>query len=179
MRHRDLATLGAVEPKVACVGAVVHDADGRLLLVRRGTDPGRGLWSVPGGRVEPGESPEDAVVRELLEETGLRIVPVGLAGVVDRAAPDGRVFEIRDFVAVLAAGEDPATIQPGDDAAEAGWFDPRMLDQLECVDGLLDQLRTWRLVPPPSCQASSCQAEESAEPAARRPAAGGSSASAP
>jgi mutator protein MutT len=56
---------------VRCVGAVIHDPTGRLLLIRRGHDPHRGLWSLPGGRIEAGESPEQAVVREVREETGL------------------------------------------------------------------------------------------------------------
>jgi ADP-ribose pyrophosphatase YjhB (NUDIX family) len=58
--------------RVDCVGGIVVDERGRLLLVRRGTEPGRGLWSVPGGRVEPGESDAEATAREVLEETGLR-----------------------------------------------------------------------------------------------------------
>ena len=60
-------------PLVPCVGAVVHDAAGRLLLVRRGRDPHRGRWSLPGGRVEAGESPEQAIEREVREETGLTV----------------------------------------------------------------------------------------------------------
>ena len=56
---------------IPCVGAVVFDDSGRLLLIRRANPPAQGTWSLPGGRVEPGESSEDAVVRELHEETGL------------------------------------------------------------------------------------------------------------
>ena len=63
----------AAKRRVPCVGALVHDDDGRLLVVRRGREPGRGLWSVPGGRVEPGESDTVAVEREVLEETGLHV----------------------------------------------------------------------------------------------------------
>src|SRR4051812_36423779 len=58
---------------VPCAGAVVRDRDGRLLLVRRGHAPSEGLWSVPGGRVEDGETPEQAAAREVLEETGLYV----------------------------------------------------------------------------------------------------------
>ena len=62
------------------MGALAYDADGRLLLIRRGNEPGRGLWSVPGGRVEPGESDAEAVVREMAEETGLVVEPGALVG---------------------------------------------------------------------------------------------------
>ena len=64
-------------PRVPCVGALVHDDEGRLLVVRRRNEPGAGRWSVPGGRVEPGESDLTAVRREVLEETGLHVT-VGL-----------------------------------------------------------------------------------------------------
>src|SRR5258707_14303163 len=67
---------------IACVGAVIEDDAGRLLLIKRGHDPGRGLWSVPGGRVEAGETAEEAVVREVREETGLIVVTGPLIGSV-------------------------------------------------------------------------------------------------
>jgi 8-oxo-dGTP diphosphatase len=57
--------------RVPCVGALVHDDEGRLLVVRRAQEPGLGQWSVPGGRVEPDEDDRAAVAREVLEETGL------------------------------------------------------------------------------------------------------------
>ena len=72
------------KPRVHCVGALVHDDAARLLLVQRANAPGRGQWSVPGGKVERGESDVDAVRREVLEETGLH-VRVGLrVGTVQR-----------------------------------------------------------------------------------------------
>jgi 8-oxo-dGTP diphosphatase len=126
------------------VGAVVRDHDGRLLLVQRANEPGRGLWSIPGGRVEPGESARDAVVREVAEETHLRVVVDGLVGVVERPAPSGAVYVIEDYVARLAPGVDPASLRAGDDALAAAWVPVAELDRVPCVDGLLAALRDWR-----------------------------------
>ncbi len=137
-----------MEPtRIACVGAIVHDDEGRLLLVRRGTEPGKGLWSIPGGRVDPGETSLEAVVRELEEETALHVVPTRLAGVVDRTGPEGQVYAIEDWLARPAPGADPAQVLAGDDADEVGWFSADELDDLDCVDGLLEQLRDWEVVP--------------------------------
>ena len=134
-------------PRVPCVGAVVRDAEGRLLLVQRANEPGRGLWSVPGGRVEPGETAREAVVREVAEETGLPVVVTGLAGVVERAAPGGGVYVIEDFTARLAPGTDPDALRSGDDASAAAWVPVDELDRLPCVEGLLEALRGWRSIP--------------------------------
>ncbi len=137
------ARLPGVKPsKVPCVGAIVRDDRGRLLLVRRGTDPGRGLWSVPGGRVEAGETGPEATAREVLEETGLRVVVGDLAGVVERAAPNGDVYVIEDFHAVPAPGSGTEP-RPGDDADDASWFTEDELRDLDCVGGLVDALRGW------------------------------------
>ena len=131
---------------IPCVGAVVRDERGRLLLVRRGNEPGRGLWSVPGGRIEPGETPQQALVREVLEETRLAVVPDALAGIVERDAPGGGVFVIEDFFAQLEPGTDPRAAHAGDDADEVGWFHPEQVVELDCVEGLVDALRQWRVL---------------------------------
>jgi ADP-ribose pyrophosphatase YjhB (NUDIX family) len=133
--------------RVACVGAVVRDDRGRLLLVRRGTEPAKGFWSVPGGRVEPGETAVQAVVREVAEETGLRVVPTGRAGTVERTGPGGVVYDLEDFYARLEPDVDPARVRAGDDAAEAGWFTLDEVERLDCVEGLLDTLRGWQVIP--------------------------------
>ncbi|MGH9177084.1 MAG: NUDIX hydrolase [Acidimicrobiales bacterium] len=99
-----------------CVGAVVVD-DERLLLVRRGHGPAAGTWSVPGGRVDRNETLAEAVLRELLEETGLDGVCDELIGWVERIDA-GHHFVILDFrVRVLDPGDPVA----GSDAAEAAW----------------------------------------------------------
>lgn len=127
-----------------CVGAIVHDAEGRLLVIRRGRPPGEGLWSLPGGRVEPGESDAAAVVRELAEETGLRVEPRRLVGSVERPGPEGVTYDIRDYAAEVTGG----ALRPGDDAREARWVGPDELRRLPTTDGLLEALTTWGVLPP-------------------------------
>jgi 8-oxo-dGTP diphosphatase len=73
---------------IAAVGAVVLDG-ARVLLVRRGQEPAKGEWSLPGGAVELGERLEEAVCREVLEETGLVVETVGVVEVLDRISLDG------------------------------------------------------------------------------------------
>ncbi|RBQ18487.1 NUDIX hydrolase [Spongiactinospora rosea] len=130
--------------RVNCVGAVVFDDSGRLLLIRRGHPPGEGLWSLPGGRVEPGESDHQALARELLEETGLRVSVVRLAGAVERpgGAP-GVVYVIRDY---LATPDGDTALTAGDDAADARWVPVPELDRLPMSPGVLDALREWGLI---------------------------------
>lgn len=124
---------------IPCVGAVITDAAGRLLLIQRGHEPGKGLWSVPGGRVEPGESDEQAVIREVREETGLSVAPGRLVGTVRRPGPGGSVFDIRDYAATVTGG----TLAAGDDAADARWAGPGELAALPLTDGLADALTEW------------------------------------
>ena len=133
--------------RIACVGAIVRDDRGRLLMVRRGTAPGKGQWSIPGGRVEPGEGPAHAAVREVQEETGLRVAVTSLAGVVEVRGPAGVVYEVEDFYAQVEAGTDPRMVRAGDDAADVGWFGIDQLQGLDCVAGLLDALRRWQVLP--------------------------------
>ena len=124
-----------------CVGAIARRGD-ELLLVRRGTDPGRGLWSVPGGRVETGETLADAVVREIREETGLEATCGAFVGWVERIGV-GYHFVILDFE-VDAAGDPVA----GDDADEARWVAISALDDHPLVDGLADFLRDRGVIEP-------------------------------
>src|SRR5216683_2365433 len=91
--------------RIPCVGAVIKDRGGRLLLIRRGHEPGAGLWSLPGGRIEPGETDQQAVVREIREETGLIVVCDRLVGSVERPGLDGAVVDIRDYGAIITGGE--------------------------------------------------------------------------
>ncbi|MEU6792815.1 NUDIX domain-containing protein [Nonomuraea wenchangensis] len=129
--------------RVNCVGAVILDAAGRILLVQRGRPPGAGLWSVPGGRLEPGEDDETGVRREVLEETGLRVEVGPLAGVVERPGPGGVTYVIRDYHATVTGG----TATAGDDAADLRWCTPADLARLPLTEGLLETLTGWGALP--------------------------------
>jgi 8-oxo-dGTP diphosphatase len=124
---------------IPCVGAVIKDARGRLLLVKRGHEPGAGLWSLPGGRIEPGETDAQALVREIREETGLAIEAGPLIGAVQRPGRDGDVFDIRDYAATVTGG----TLSAGDDAADARWVTAAELPSLPVTEGLTATLASW------------------------------------
>jgi ADP-ribose pyrophosphatase YjhB (NUDIX family) len=128
----------------ACVGAVVLDDAGRLLLVRRRNAPGRGLWSVPGGRVEPGESLAEAVEREVHEETGLVVRAGEQVGRITIPG-DGVVYDVVDLVCTVTGV--PAEPVPGDDADAVTFADAADLDRLACTPGLVATLRGWGALP--------------------------------
>ena len=104
------------------VGAVVVD-NGRVLLVRRGTEPAKGMWSIPGGLIETGEMLHDAVAREVREETGLAVEPVALIELLDRILREAdRVryhYVIADYLCRVIGG----TLAAASDADEARWVD--------------------------------------------------------
>lgn len=128
--------------RVRCVGAIIFDRDGRLLVIERGHPPGEGLWSLPGGRVEPGESDVAAVVREVAEETGLEVETGPLIGSVQRPAPDGGIYDIHDYAATPLGGD----LRPGDDARATRWVTPAELRALPTTEGLIEALTTWGLL---------------------------------
>ena len=134
---------GADATDIECVGAVAFDAQGRLLLVKRANPPAQGLWSSPGGRVEPGESAEIAVVREVLEETGLTVTILREVGTVFRDAPGGGRYVIRDFLVVPLPGVEPVA---GDDAADVRFAVVSDLVTDDLSPGLLEALIDWDLI---------------------------------
>jgi ADP-ribose pyrophosphatase YjhB (NUDIX family) len=119
---------------VECAGALVRDHGGRLLLVRRGRPPAQGLWSLPGGRIEPGETAAEAAAREVREETGLEVEvgPVLITALVGEGG-----YRVQDFAARPLGGE----LRAGDDAADVRWVDADELSSLPLSPGLLEELR--------------------------------------
>jgi 8-oxo-dGTP diphosphatase len=129
---------------VACVGAVVHDPAGRLLLIQRGREPSKGSWSLPGGRVEPGERPEEAVEREVLEEAGLRVRARAVVGRVHLPGA-AAVYDVLDFACTLV--EPDAEPVAGDDAVDVVFADAATLDRLPCTPRLIETLGDWGVLP--------------------------------
>jgi 8-oxo-dGTP diphosphatase len=126
-----------VRPFLAVSAAIWRD--GRILVAQRARAPGRGLFSLPGGVVETGETMAEAVTREVLEETGLTVEPVRLAGYREAIVrdADGRVerhFVIFAFACRWRAGEPT----PSDEVAEARWVKPEEVASLVTTAGLAD-----------------------------------------
>jgi len=120
---------------ICAVGAIIFKHDS-VLLVQRGNAPGYGKWSIPGGAVHLGESLEDAVIREVREETRLRIRPIQIGKVVDRIYKDGsgRIqyhFVIVDYLCEVLEGEP----QPSSDATAVSYFKMEELTNLDLTEG--------------------------------------------
>ena len=133
------------------VGAIILRRD-RILMAQRGKEPLKGWWSLPGGALELGESLQDAVCREVLEETGLEVEPVKLFEVFERitrddaGAPEYHYILI-DYVCKVSGGK----LFPGDDVCAVEWVRRRDLANLRITEGTLAviekafaQRREWK-----------------------------------
>jgi 8-oxo-dGTP diphosphatase len=142
-----------VRPTVGVGGVLFHE--GKIVLIRRGKEPLRGRWTIPGGTVELGEGLEDALVREMLEETGLVVRPLEMLLVFDRIFREGSEvryhYVILDYLCEYKSGEAKA----GSDAEaialvpldELGPYD--LPDKaLEVIQAALDRLSKRGLAPP-------------------------------
>jgi ADP-ribose pyrophosphatase YjhB (NUDIX family) len=124
-------------PYLAVSAAIFRD--GKVLIVRRGRAPAKGVYTLPGGGVELGETLQEAVIREVREETALEIEPVELVGFRQAIARDaaGRVerhFVILPFAARYLGGK----ITLNEELSEADWRDPAALEGLKTTEGLTE-----------------------------------------
>lgn len=124
-------------PQVA-VGAIVIE-DERLLMIRRAADPGRGLWTIPGGRVENGELLAQALRREVSEETGLDVEPGELVGILE--VPGDPHYVILDFYASVIGGRDLTPLQT--EVQEARWVPLAEVPELDLTPRFLETMRGW------------------------------------
>lgn len=120
------------------VGALIFHRDS-ILLVERGRDPLKGYWSLPGGLVETGERLDAAVVREVFEETALRVKPAHMFQIFERIMPDasGRTeyhYVLIDFVCKVVDGE----LRAGDDVSRAEWVRRSKLGEYTLTEGTLE-----------------------------------------
>jgi ADP-ribose pyrophosphatase YjhB (NUDIX family) len=125
------------EHPIPGVGALIVEGD-RILLVERGKEPLKGYWSLPGGVLEPGELLDQAVRREVLEETGLIVEPVETIEIFERIMRDsaGRVeyhYVLVDYLCRVTGG----TLEASDDASRAAWFTRAELPALLLTEGTL------------------------------------------
>jgi len=112
--------------------------DGALLMVQRANDPGAGLWSIPGGKVETGEYLIQAVLREVLEETGLTVEVGDLLGIHEVI---GAVhYVVLDYTAEITG--DPAP-RPAGDASDVRWVPLGAIGDLECTPRFEETLAGW------------------------------------
>jgi ADP-ribose pyrophosphatase YjhB (NUDIX family) len=130
-------------PQVA-VGAIVV-SDGALLMVQRGREPAKGLWSIPGGRVEFGEYLAGALTREVKEETGLDIEVGDLIGIAEVVGDPHYV--ILDFGAKIVGNEVPT---PSGDVADARWVTFDEVLTLPCTPRFVELMQAWQVLPSPN-----------------------------
>ena len=124
------------------VGGIVFNNRKQILLIRRNQPPAMGLWSIPGGKLEPGESLVKGCKREIKEETGLHTEIKNIVAVVERRV-EGFHYVIIDYLALLADKENSQPIAQSD-VAEAKWVSLEHLINYELVEGLAEIiLRTY------------------------------------
>jgi len=121
------------------VSAIILDG-GTILLVKRGHEPNLGLWSLPGGGIELGEAASEALVREVLEETGLTVEPADIVGVRDVIGREDGEVTFHYVIICFSARVISGSLAAGSDAAEVRWVPLADLPSYPLTVGLLDWL---------------------------------------
>ena len=128
------------QPQIAIGAIVIHD--GALLMVQRANDPGKGLWSLPGGRVEQGEYLADALRREVREETGLAVDVGELAGILEVPGDDLH-YVILDFHATVDGAVEPVA---GTDASDVRWVPLDHVARMDCTPRFIETMTAWKVL---------------------------------
>ena len=147
---------GAGWPRLG-VGALVLDGKGRVLLVRRKYPPFPGLWSIPGGHVEPGETVIEAAARELREETGVEADPVGVVDIHELIVYENGRLKHHYLILDVLFQNPRGRVKPSSDALDAGFFDlPVTVEVTPTVRKLLDKLVRGQLARPTKPEKTVC-----------------------
>ncbi|HXF60525.1 MAG TPA: NUDIX hydrolase, partial [Caldilineaceae bacterium] len=130
------------DPKVAVIGLVTWQD--QALLIRRGVDPMRGKWALPGGYMDAGELPQETLARELLEEVGLTVVVGELLAIFPMVGPgvtnSGIVLAFHSRI----GGQEPPELVCDDDVCEAGWFSPQAMPEDLAFESTVALLEEWK-----------------------------------
>ena len=108
----------------ACDGIIIKE--NKILLIKRGFEPFKGFWAIPGGRIEDHENTEECLKREMKEETNLEVEPISLVGIYSDPNRDPRGVIVATYLCKIIRGE----LKAGDDAADISWFSLDALPKL-------------------------------------------------
>ena len=123
------------------MGALLFDRD-KILLVERGKEPLKGYWSLPGGVLEAGETLEEGIMREVREETGLEIKPLGVLEIFERIMRDPQGapeyhYVLIDYICRVTGG----SLAAADDVSRVGWVPRRLLPDFRITEGTLPVIK--------------------------------------
>lgn len=144
MGNLNMATQSRTYPAfpIPAVGAILLHDD-QVLLIQRGTPPAQGLWTLPGGAIEVGESPEEAVIREIREECQLEVTPVCVVEIVNKVIRDERGsvlyhYVILDYLVQRRASQREHAPQPASDVSDVRWVSLNELAEYDLTEGAAD-----------------------------------------
>ena len=135
-----------ITPKPTPAASAIIVENGRIVLVKRGCEPNKGLWSLPGGCIELGETAREAAAREILEETSLVIEVGDVAAVHDVVAKDANQIKFHYVIINFYAGVISGNLKAASDAADARWVPLREVESYPTTPGLVDRLASLGLL---------------------------------